>query len=150
MQKGKENQMEDYTTFICFNLKTTNKKVEKYLTSSYEEFGINVAQAFIIMTLLDRDGSTLTEIGNKAQIENSSLTTMVDKLESMKLVERKLDREDRRVIRVFLTAKGRELANRVIEAGTSFNQLLKESLGQNVESLLESLSLITKRLEKDV
>lgn len=142
--------MEDYTTFICFNLKTTNKKVEKYLTSSYEEFGINVAQAFIIMTLLDRDGSTLTEIGNKAQIENSSLTTMVDKLESMKLVERKLDREDRRVIRVFLTAKGRELANRVIEAGTSFNQLLKESLGQNVESLLESLSLITKRLEKDV
>ncbi|NLV17379.1 MAG: MarR family transcriptional regulator [Syntrophomonadaceae bacterium] len=142
--------MEDYTTFICFNLKTTNKKVEKYLTSSYEEFGINVAQAFIIMTLLDRDGSTLTEIGHKAQIENSSLTTMVDKLESMELVERKLDREDRRVIRVFLTDKGRELASRVIEAGTSFNQLLKNSLGQNVDSLLESLNIITERLEKNI
>jgi DNA-binding MarR family transcriptional regulator len=93
--------VEDFTTFICFNLKATNKKVERYLTSEYEEFGLNVAQAFIIISLLDKDGSTLTEIGNRAQIENSSLTTMVDKLENMELVERRLDREDRRVIRVF-------------------------------------------------
>jgi len=139
--------MEDFTTFICFNLKATNKKVERFLTSGYEEFGINVAQSFIILSLLDKDGSTLTEIGNRAQIENSSLTTMVDKLENMELVERRLDREDRRVIRVFLTDKGRDLAERVLDAGVKFNQTLKQALNGQEEALLKSLAAITKVLE---
>lgn len=139
--------MEDFTTFICFNLKATNKKVERFLTSEYGEFGLNVAQSFIILSLLSKDGSTLTEIGNRAQIENSSLTTMVDKLENMELVERRLDREDRRVIRVFLIGKGRDLAERVLDAGTKFNQLLKEALDGEEVALLNSLATISKSLE---
>ncbi|NLW44046.1 MAG: MarR family transcriptional regulator [Syntrophomonadaceae bacterium] len=139
--------MEDFTTFVCFKLKATNKKVERYLTSEYGEFGINLPQSFIILSLLLKDGSTLTEIGNRAQIENSSLTTMVDKLEAMELVKRQLDREDRRVIRVFLTSKGRELAERVLDAGTKFNQMIKEAIGDEEESLLRSLDIISKCLE---
>jgi DNA-binding MarR family transcriptional regulator len=138
--------MTDFTTFICFNLKATNKKVEKYLTAGFEEFGINVAQSFIIMSLLAKDGSTLTEIGAHAQIENSSLTTMVDKLEKSELVERKLDAQDRRVIRLYLTPKGRDLAERVLQAGIEFNAYLRGILDGAEENLLKSLSAIADSL----
>jgi len=114
--------MKDFTKFICFNLKVTNKKVEKYMTSFFEDIGINVAQSFILQCLLYNDGCTLSEICVRAQIENSSLTTMADKLERLGLVERKYDPQNRRVIRVFLTDSGRELAEKVQRAGEEFDR----------------------------
>lgn len=135
--------MKDFTEFICFNLKTTNKKVEKYMTSFFDEIGINVAQSFILSCLLDNDGCTLSEISTRAQIENSSLTNMADKLEKLGLVERKLDPQNRRVIRLFLTSSGRELAEKVQKAGEEFDRYLVNILGDDVEKLFSYFSTIS-------
>lgn len=132
--------MGDFTKFICFNLKTTNKKVEKYMTVFFEGLGINVAQSFILSCLFDKDGLTFTEIGTRAQIENSSLTTMADKLEKLGLVQRKLDPQNRRVIRLFLTDPGRQLAVKIQKAGIMFDQYLRSVLGEDVEKLLHCLT----------
>jgi DNA-binding MarR family transcriptional regulator len=135
--------MKDFTNFICFNLKVTNKKVEKYMTSFFEDIGINVAQSFILQCLLYNDGCTLSEISARAQIENSSLTTMADKLERLGLVERKYDPHNRRVIRVFLTDSGRELAEKVQRAGEEFDRYLVNILGKDVDKLFDSFNLIS-------
>ncbi|MGE5453557.1 MAG: MarR family winged helix-turn-helix transcriptional regulator [Methylocystaceae bacterium] len=139
--------MEDFTSFICYSLKTTMKKVEKHITQRFDEYGINLAQSFIIFCLLERDGSTLTEIGLRAHIENSSLTTMVDKLEKTGLVERRLDSTDRRVIRVFLTEKGTELGNRVLSEGKEFNDYLRQNLQDMEPTFLEGLQKIARSID---
>lgn len=139
--------MEDFTTFICYSLKTTMKKVEKHITQRFDEYGINLAQSFIIFSLLERDGSTLTEIGVKAHIENSSLTTMVDKLEKAGLVERRLDSTDRRVIRVFLTDKGRELGTKVLDEGKEFNDYLRQNLKDTEPTFIEGLQIIARSID---
>lgn len=139
--------MEDFTTFICYSLKTTMKKVEKHITQRFDEHGINLAQSFIIFSLLERDGSTLTEIGLRAHIENSSLTTMVDKLEKSGLVERRLDNTDRRVIRVFLTDKGKELGLQVLREGKEFNDYLRQNLQDVEPSFLDGLQKIARSID---
>lgn len=139
--------MEDFTTFICYSLKSTMKKVEKHITQRFDEYGINLAQSFIIFSLLERDGSTLTEIGNRAHIENSSLTTMVDKLEKAELVERRLDSTDRRVIRVFLTDKGRDLGNQVLSEGKEFNEYLRQNLQSLEPGFLAGLQKIAESID---
>lgn len=139
--------MEDFTTFICYSLKTTMKKVERHITQRFDEYGINLAQSFIIFSLLERDGCTLTEIGNRAHIENSSLTTMVDKLEKSGLVERRLDSADRRVIRVFLTDKGKELGTRVLSEGKEFNDFLRQNLQGMEPTFIEGLQIITRSID---
>lgn len=140
--------MEDFTTFICYSLKSTLKKVEKHITHELDEFGINLAQSFVLFTLLERDGSTLSEIGNRAHIENSSLTTMVDKLERDGLVERRLCSQDRRVIRLFLTDKGRDLADKVITLGQDFNNQLKRDLGPIQEDFVKGLNIVCQSIDK--
>src|SRR5690554_2463121 len=107
--------MEDFTKFLCYQLKATMKKVEKYITQELNRYGVNLAQSFVLFSLLENDGSTLSEIGLRAQIENSSLTTMVDKLEKENLVERRSYPQDRRVIRLYLTPKGREVGSKILE-----------------------------------
>lgn len=139
--------MEDFTVFVCYMMKAAMKKVEKYMGQRFEEYGINLAQSFILFSLLERDGLTLTEIGNRTGIENSSLTTMVDRLEKEELVKRGPDPQDRRVIRLFITDRGRDLAERVLDMGVAFNRRLKDSLGDSEEQFLKGLLKISGSLE---
>lgn len=139
--------MQDFTTFICYSLKATMKKVEKYLAQELEEFGVSMAQSFVLFSLLENDGATLSEIGALAHIENSSLTTMVDKLEKEGLVERSLFPQDRRVIRLFLTDAGRRLAVEVLATGAAFNQRLCEDLGDLQPDMLEGLKTVSATVD---
>lgn len=139
--------MEDFTSFACYQLKSTMKKVEKYITQEMNQFGLNLAQSFVLFSLLENDGATLSEIGNRAQIENSSLTTMVDKLEKEGLVERRLYAQDRRVVRLYLTDNGRELAERVLSSGAEFNRYLKDNMGEAAHQFMVGLVKIAESID---
>lgn len=139
--------MEDFTMFICFVMRTAMKKLERVLSAHLEQYGVSVPQSFVLFCLLEEDGSTLKEIGTRAQIDSSSMTVLVDKLESEGLVERRLDQQDRRAIRVYLTDKGRQLGLEVLNAGMAFNQFIKNSLGELETPFLQGLQTIVKILE---
>lgn len=139
--------MEDFTTFVCYALKSTMKKVERNIIKGLDEFGVNMAQSFILFCLLENDGSTLSEIGSRAQIENSSLTTMVDKLERDGLVERRLCSQDRRVIRLHLTEKGRKMGQEILGMGTQLNNRFKNELGDISEDFMKGLQIISNTLD---
>jgi DNA-binding MarR family transcriptional regulator len=139
--------MEDFTTFVCYALKSTMKRVERHIIKGLDEFGVNMAQSFVLFCLLDNDGSTLSEIGNRAQIENSSLTTMVDKLERDGLVERRLSTEDRRVIRLYLTEKGRKMGQEILSIGLELNNKFKAELGTSSDDFIKGLQIISATLD---
>ncbi|MGE5417685.1 MAG: MarR family winged helix-turn-helix transcriptional regulator [Acidobacteriota bacterium] len=134
--------MEDFTSFICYAMKGTMRKLERQIGREFEKYGINLAQSFVLFSLLENDGLTLTEVGTRSRIENSTLTTMVDRLEKDGLVERRLDPQDRRMVRLFITDQGRELAEMVLSKGAEFNQFLKKNLAGMEVDLLKSLAII--------
>ncbi|MGB4018444.1 MAG: MarR family transcriptional regulator [Syntrophomonadaceae bacterium] len=123
------------------------KRVERHIIKGLDEFGVNMAQSFVLFCLLDNDGSTLSEIGNRAQIENSSLTTMVDKLERDGLVERRLSTEDRRVIRLYLTEKGRKMGQEILSIGLELNNKFKAELGTSSDDFIKGLQIISATLD---
>ena len=141
--------MEDFTMFVCYRLKATMKKVEKHIGEALNEYGVTMAQSFILFSLLEKDGCTLTEIGARAQIDNSSLTTMVDKLEKEGLVERRLYAQDRRVVTLFLTERGRALAEQVFTSGFEFNQTLTAKLQRTEPQFYEALGILNDTLDHD-
>jgi DNA-binding MarR family transcriptional regulator len=139
--------MEDFTGFICYALKSTMKRVERHIIKGLDEFGVNMAQSFVLFCLLDNDGSTLSEIGIRAQIENSSLTTMVDKLERDGLVERRLSAQDRRVIRLYLTEKGRDMGQEILSIGLELNNKFRAELGRSSDDFIKGLQIISATLD---
>jgi len=123
------------------------KKIDRYLAFQLEEYGISVPQSFVLFALLEEDGSTLKEIGTKAQIDSSSMTVLVDKLENEGYLERRLDPQDRRAIRVFLTPKGRDLAGKVWDLAVDFNRRLHESLGDTEDLFQQGLVRIIRSFD---
>ena len=65
---------------------------------------------FDLLANLERqDGQTLAALSRRMLVTAGNLTGLVDRAERDGVVERRADPKDRRVSRVFLTAKGREL-----------------------------------------
>ena len=80
---------------------------EKLLAASETET-FNGPQGKILDALWQEDGLSANEIGKKTGLANSTLTSMLDRMENAGLVKRLRSEKDRRIIRVFLGAKANE------------------------------------------
>ena len=86
------------------------------------------------------EGITTSEIRERMLDKMSDASRMVDRLEAVQLVVKRRDRDDRRVIHVFLTEKGQRLVFRLMEQET-IDQLangVKEESAQQLNKLLDA------------
>ena len=73
---------------------------EKLLAASGTD-AFNGPQGKILDALWQKDGLSAHEIGQRTGLANSTLTSMLDRMENAGLVERSRSQEDRRIVRVF-------------------------------------------------
>lgn len=140
--------MLDLNSYLGFSFRVVMKKIDRTLSQQLDPYGVSIPQSFILYSLLEEDGATLKEIGNKTLIDSSSMTVLVDKLEKDELVVRKLDSQDRRAIRVFITEKGRDIAEKVSKIGINFNSHLYDLLGEgNQKEFTHGIKNIINGLE---
>jgi len=90
--------------FLRFNLQS-HKKLEAEL----DKAGLTPPQFYVLATIGYAGGLPFGEIGAKMMVTVSNLTGIVDRLEEKKIVVRKRDEKDRRVVHVVLTDKGAKL-----------------------------------------
>ncbi len=140
--------MSDMNNYICFSMRAAMKKIDKNLSALLEDLGVSIPQSFILLSLLEENGVTLKELGNRTLIDSSSMTVLVDKLEKDELVERQLDPQDRRAIRVLITRRGREMAEKITVIANNFNARLYDLLGEkNQKEYLIAVKNITQGLD---
>jgi MarR family 2-MHQ and catechol resistance regulon transcriptional repressor len=90
--------------FLRFNL-LSHKKLE----SDLGKIGLTPPQFYVLATIGYAGSLPFGEIGAKMMVTVSNLTGIVDRLEEKKVVLRKRDETDRRVVHVTLTEKGTKL-----------------------------------------
>ncbi|MGO8996858.1 MAG: MarR family winged helix-turn-helix transcriptional regulator [Polyangiaceae bacterium] len=70
---------------------------------------------FDLLANLEReDGQTLAALSRRMLVTAGNLTGLVDRAERDRVVQRRADPSDRRVSRVFLTPKGRQLITQIL------------------------------------
>jgi DNA-binding MarR family transcriptional regulator len=144
----RSNFMNGLNAFIGFNLRAAMKKIDKHLSSRLDEHRVTIPQSFILYCLQEENGVTLKEIGARTMIDSSSMTVLVDKLEKDKLVERRLDPQDRRAIRVFITEKGVQVAAQIVNINYEFNALLYDLLGEgNQKEFIHAINNLINGLD---
>jgi DNA-binding MarR family transcriptional regulator len=140
--------MSELNNFICFSMRAAMKKIDRNLSSRLEAHGVSIPQSFVLLVLHEENGMTLKEIGNRTYIDSSSMTVLVDKLEKDGLVERRLDSQDRRAIRVFITPAGELVADQLRQLAYQFNSELYDLLGEgNQKEYMHGVKNIINGLE---
>ncbi|MEH6824558.1 MAG: MarR family transcriptional regulator [Motiliproteus sp.] len=103
----------------------------------------------VIAQLSRKEGIFQSELAEWLGIERAPLGTLVDKLEAANLVERRPDPKDRRLKRVYTTARAREMLPMIYDQAAQLrSQALSGLSDAQVEGLVESLGLIKHNLQQ--
>jgi DNA-binding MarR family transcriptional regulator len=133
-----------YTTSLWIRFLRFSLLSHKKLEDDLEKLGLTPPQFYVLATIGYAGGLPFGEIGAKMMVTVSNLTGIVDRLEEKKLVFRKRDENDRRVVHVVLTERGVKLYKNAIP-------LFEKSISQIFSSLDKSaqkeLSVLLRKLK---
>lgn len=111
--------------------------------------GLTLSQCFLLSSIPD-GGIDMSTLAEKLELDNSTVTRLVETQEKHGFVQRKKYQLDRRITRVSLTEQGEELAEQVEETLDTLGNAILESVPfEKREQVKESLELILWSLSKE-
>jgi DNA-binding MarR family transcriptional regulator len=128
---------------IGWVLKSLTISLDKEMKEELSELSLALGQFGVLMTLLEEEGLTQTEIGRKIAMPGFTTTRTLDALEEKHLVQRQKDERSRRSHRIFLTGQGRKLGPELYKIVKRVNKKLLSSLRPDER---ETLSYLLRRL----
>jgi DNA-binding MarR family transcriptional regulator len=87
----------------------------------------------VLSVLLEEDGLTIGTVSQRRGIDAPTVTGIVKRLEQIGLVERVHDRQDRRVVKVYLTAEGRNLMSFLPDVVEAFSRTALQGISPEKE-----------------
>jgi DNA-binding MarR family transcriptional regulator len=129
------------------------------LIKNYEEcnrvcvsqLGVTTSQAYTLLALPARQSLTMNELSDAMGLAGSTMTRMVDQLVTKALVRREPDEDDRRVVRVALTPRGKEVRSTLRQLlDTFFGQALDRIPAEEHASILHSLERLNRAISESV
>src|SRR4051812_34393151 len=105
-----------------------------------------------VVKLLEQIGDlSLSELSERIRAQNSTVTGIIDRMERENLVTRERSKEDRRVVYIRLTSKGKRLAEEIpVEPMEIFRGALESLSVAEVRDLVRILGKVARRVRQTV
>ena len=120
--------MVDLTDEVLVSLRRIIRANDLHSRKLGRETGLTTPQLVVMRAILDADEPTVSEISRQVSLSQATVTNILNRLESQKLVHRQRSEADRRRVHLTVTAAGRKLlagAPKPLQEGfiVRFNQL---------------------------
>lgn len=105
-----------------------------------------------VVKMLEQIGDlSLSELSERIRAQNSTVTGIIDRMVRENLVVRERSKEDRRVVFIRLTPKGRKLAQEItVEPMEIFRNALEDLSANEVRDLVKILGKVAKKVRQQV
>lgn len=136
--------------FLMAKVHQTAGRIFNKLLKKYQIEEINSAQSRILFVLWEKDNIPISELSEKTQLEKSTLTCMLDKLENDGFIIRLPSKEDRRKILIQRTEKDKQFQEKYLAISDEMNNLFYKNFSELEIDLFEkSLQIILDNLIKE-
>ena len=132
---------------IRASLDKVSSKMRRDYSESLRELNLYVGQDNLLARLWTGDGITQMQLCDHLKCEPPTVTNMVKSLEQNGFIIRKRDERDGRVMRIYLTDKGKELEKPVDFKWKQQQEKLLHSISPEERIILRQLM---KRMEKNL
>ena len=112
------------------------------------EIGVRAGTWFSLTLLAKKDGMSQGELSQSFEVDPSRVTRLAKKLEREGLLRRERDPEDQRVVRIYLTEKGRGLVEDLYERRVRFERRIHGVLSfEEREALRRVLGVLAEEMK---
>ena len=97
---------------VCFALYAANLAMGKLYRKLLAALELTYPQYLVMLVLWERDGLTVSEIGERLYLDSATLTPLLKRLQTAGLLDRTRSTDDERQVVITLTAEGHSLKKR--------------------------------------
>lgn len=127
-----------YSNCLYFTSNSLARKIEKLALESWKKVDLSPSHAYLLMMVVENPGVQPTFISDHLQLQPSTVTRLIEKLESKKLVVRTTEGK---TSNVYSTPKGKELYPKLRECAMEFQSNCVSVFGkEETAKLVQSIS----------
>lgn len=98
---------------LCFALYSATHAIQRLYRPRLDKLGLTYPQYLVLLVLWERDGPSVTEIGERLSLNSATMTPLLKRMEGAGLVRRVRSDADGRRVSVQLQTKGKRLKSKV-------------------------------------
>lgn len=133
----------ELTQCINYLLTTAQHSVFQYLNGKLAAYDVTPSQYAILSCLWQRDFATPKQISEILCLETSTISGVLDRMQKKGLIDRVINQEDRREVRVLPTEKGKALEEPISKIIDEVNEeVLKCFSDEEIAVLKKQLKVI--------
>ena len=125
---------------VCFALYSASLAMTKLYKPLLESIGLTYPQYLVMLVLWERDGITVSDLGERLFLDSGTLTPLLKRLEASALIARLRDVQDERRVRITLTPTGRALRDRA--------EAIPPCVLQSTQCTIPELTALTAELKQ--
>jgi len=139
----------DKTYEIIKNLKLIRETLKKTMEKPFKNFDLTGPQSMLIGILGHHGKLKISDLSKKMGLSNSTVSGIIDRLETHGLIERIRDSIDRRVIMVDLKDDFRKIAkDKFCSFDNHFSESIKNASQEELDIILNGLTTLKTVLER--
>jgi len=125
---------------LCFALYSTSLAMTKLYKPLLAPLALTYPQYLTLLVLWERDGQTVSELGERLFLDSGTLTPLLKRMEAAGWLQRERAAEDERRVIVSLTPEGRALRQKA--------RSIPPQLAQATRCNASELASLTQRLQQ--
>lgn len=134
-----------YAQCLYFTSAALARKVERLAVESWKKVGLSPSHAYLLIAALDEPGVQPTLLAEHLQLQPSTVTRLMEKLEEKKLIVRTTEGK---LTNVYPTPKAKELWPQMQQCMKDFSQKCFALIGKEENAnLVKIMSRIADQLE---
>ena len=127
----------------------SNRVGRAFYVEIERKFGVTLAEWRVLLTLISEPGVSAAEITNRWAMEKMAVNRVIQRLVNRRFVTRDRDPDDARSYKLEMTAKGRELYEKIAPSVEKRDSELMAAIDSDeVDAMVRALQKIIRRAEE--
>lgn len=133
---------------IDFNIRWAWYRIARFYNNEAAKYGSSMSVGYVLLNIDVEEGTPSTKLGPKMGMEPRSLTRILKSMEEKGLICRKSDKEDGRMVRIFLTKFGKKTREVSKDTVINFNLAVQKKIpGSKLKIFYEVITELNNILE---
>lgn len=137
---------------VCFPVYTLAKEIVNRYRPFLDELGLTYPQYLVMIVLWEQGEQTVSELGQKLNLDSGTLTPLLKRLEQKEFVSRIRKSADERIVQVSVTEKGKKLQAKTAKVPQQLAESLCISVDdfKNLKISIENILTNINKKDKEV
>lgn len=139
----------EYNERILSLFRASQKALKENMTKTSKEHGFTFPQMFLIFCLYKNPGTNLHDLSKQLKLSKSTVSGIVDRLVSQRVVIREIPEEDRRTVKLFLSPDFLKEFNVLEFKDQLIYDMIKDAPVEDLDNIIYGLEKLLEHINKN-